>query len=127
MTETLIGFILGHTMHHPVKLESRTTSMLLVSWVENRSAVSNSHTVTLYHTELSSYNTLSTDTTTKNHYRFTALDSCSPYVACVEIAGSHSFTCLSTITGKDCWLDGLANSREWWTAKKKKSQYTKIV
>ncbi|KAE8281605.1 hypothetical protein D5F01_LYC20596 [Larimichthys crocea] len=92
---------IGHTMHHPVKLESRTTSMLLVSWVENRSAVSNSHTVTLYHTELSSYNTLSTDTTTKNHYRFTALDSCSPYVACVEIAGSHSFTCLSTITDPD--------------------------
>ncbi|KAG8005767.1 KRR1 small subunit processome component-like protein, partial [Nibea albiflora] len=92
---------IGHTMRHPVKLESRTTSMLLVSWVENRPAVSNSHTVTLYHTELSSYSTLSTDTTTNNQYRFTALDSCSPYVACVEIAGSHSFTCISTITDPD--------------------------
>lgn len=94
-------------MRFPVKLESRTTSMLLVSWVESHPAASNSHSVTLYHTELDSYNTLSMDTTTRSHYRFTALDSCSPYVACVEIAGTHSFTCLSTVTGMDCWLDGL--------------------
>ncbi|CAK6959968.1 uncharacterized protein LOC122975499 isoform X2 [Scomber scombrus] len=91
----------GYSMRLPVKLESRTPSMLLVSWVESRPAASNSHSVTLYHTELDSYNTLSMDTTTRSHYRFTALDSCSPYVACVEIAGTHSFTCLSTITDPD--------------------------
>ncbi|XP_018552655.1 uromodulin-like 1 [Lates calcarifer] len=91
----------GHTMRLPVKLESRSPSMLLVSWVTNSLAISDSHTVTLYRTELDSYNTLSTDSTINNHYRFTALDSCSPYVACVEIAGTRSFTCLSTITDPD--------------------------
>ncbi|XP_028427026.1 uncharacterized protein LOC114550440 isoform X1 [Perca flavescens] len=92
---------LGHTMHAPVKLESRTPSMLKVSWVENCPAVSNNCTVTLYHTESSSYKPLSMDTTTNNHYHFTALDSCSLYVACVETAATHSFTCLSTITEPD--------------------------
>ncbi|XP_031732724.1 uncharacterized protein LOC116399603 [Anarrhichthys ocellatus] len=93
---------IGHTMRLPVKLESRTPSMLLVSWVENRPAVSSSsHTVTLYYTELGSFNTLSTDFTTNNHYRFTALDACSAYVPCVETAGTRSLTCLSTITDPD--------------------------
>lgn len=80
--------------------------MLLVSWVDSRPAVAISHTVTLYYTELGSYNMLSTDTTTNNHYEFTDLDSCSPYVPCVEIAGTHSFvTCLSTITGMEVgWM-----------------------
>ncbi|XP_056223909.1 uromodulin-like 1 [Seriola aureovittata] len=91
----------GHTMRPRIKLESRSPSMLLVSWVEKSPAISDSHTVTLYHTELHSYNTLSMDSTVLNHYRFTALDSCSPYVACVEIAGTHSFTCLSALTDPD--------------------------
>ncbi|KAM7377904.1 hypothetical protein PAMA_013019 [Pampus argenteus] len=90
----------GHSMRLPVKLASRTPSMLLVTWVKSPD-VSGSHSVTLYHIELGSYNTLSMDTTTRSHYRFTALDSCSLYVACVEIAGTHSFTCLSTITDPD--------------------------
>lgn len=118
ITETPICLIPGHTMRLPVKLESRTSSMLLVSWVENRPAVSISHTVTLYHTELGSYDTLSMDTTTNNNYRFTALDSCSPYVACVEAAGTHSFTCVSTITGMDWWLNWLADIHKWRAAKK---------
>ncbi|XP_054480735.1 uncharacterized protein LOC129112596 [Anoplopoma fimbria] len=93
---------IGHTMRLPVKLESRTTSMLLVSWVENRPAVSSSsHTVTLYYTELGFFNTLSMDTTTNNHYRYTALDACTTYVPCVEAAGTRSLTCLSTITDPD--------------------------
>nr|XP_046235025.1 uncharacterized protein LOC124053678 [Scatophagus argus] len=96
---------IGYTMSFPVKLTSRTSSMLLVSWVESPPAVSNSHATTLYHTELGSYKTLSVDTTTNNHYSFAALDSCSPYVACVEIAGTHSFTCLSTITEPDAPKD----------------------
>lgn len=57
--------------------------------------------MTLYHSQLGSYSTVSTGTTTNSHYSFTALDSCSPYVACVEIAGTHSLTCLSTITGTE--------------------------
>ncbi|KAM6961518.1 uncharacterized protein LKV04_020529 [Tautogolabrus adspersus] len=92
---------IGHTRRLPVKLESRTTSSLIVSWVENGRAVGSSHTVTLYHTELGSYQTLSTDTSTDSNYHFTALHSCSPYVACVDIAGSQSSTCLSTITDPD--------------------------
>ncbi|XP_071330885.1 uncharacterized protein [Trachinotus anak] len=91
----------GHTLRPPIKLESRSPSMLLVSWVDKSPALSDSHTVTLYHSELNSYNTLSMDSTIYNHYRFTALDSCSPYVACVETAGSRSFTCLSALTDPD--------------------------
>ncbi|XP_051810454.1 uncharacterized protein LOC110945865 [Acanthochromis polyacanthus] len=91
----------GHTKRLPLKLESRSPSMLLVSWVENHPNIIRSHTVTLYHIELGSYNTLSMDTTTHNHYRFSALDSCSCYVACVEIEETHSFTCLATITDPD--------------------------
>ncbi|XP_035537038.1 uncharacterized protein LOC118342556 [Morone saxatilis] len=91
----------GHTIRLPVKLESRSPSVLLVSWVGNLPAISSSHTTALYHSKLGSYNTLSMDTTTNNHYRFTSLDSCRPYVACVEIAGTHSFTCLSSITDPD--------------------------
>ncbi|KAI3366496.1 hypothetical protein L3Q82_000629 [Scortum barcoo] len=93
--------IQGHTMRLPVKLESRTPSMLLVSWVEQSPAVSDSYSVTLYHIELDSYNTLILDTTTNSHYSFTALDACSPFVACVESVGTHSLTCLSTITDPD--------------------------
>ncbi|KAF3704883.1 Pancreatic secretory granule membrane major glycoprotein GP2 [Channa argus] len=90
---------IGHSMRLPVELSSRSNSMLLVSWVDNSpAAVIILHTVTLYHSELGSYNRLSTDTTTQNHYRFTALESCSPYVACVEIAGTQSFICLSALT-----------------------------
>ncbi|XP_040886111.1 KRR1 small subunit processome component homolog isoform X2 [Toxotes jaculatrix] len=91
----------GHTVRLPIKLESRSPSMLLVYWVEKSLAIRDSHTVTLYRTELDSYSTLSLDSTVHNHYRFTALDSCSPYVACVEIAGTHSLACLTAITDPD--------------------------
>ena len=100
MAEIPIGLILGHTMRPPIKLQSRSPSMLLVSWVKNPLAVSDGHNITLYQTEVGSYSTLTADTTTNNHYRFRYLDSCSRYVACVEIAGTLSFTCLSTITGR---------------------------
>nr|XP_020505189.1 uncharacterized protein LOC109995715 [Labrus bergylta] len=90
---------IGHTRRLPVRLESRTTSSLMVSWVESSGAVSS--TVTLHHTELDSYQTLSTDTSTDSSYHFTALHSCSPYVACVDVAGSQTSTCLSTFTDPD--------------------------
>ncbi|XP_068443137.1 uncharacterized protein [Clinocottus analis] len=92
---------IGHTSRLPLKLESRSPSMLLVSWPERGLAVGSRHQVTLYYTELGSFNTLSTDTTTNNHYRFTALAACSSYVPCVEIAGTRSLTCISTITDPD--------------------------
>ncbi|XP_070710346.1 uncharacterized protein [Pempheris klunzingeri] len=92
---------IGHTSRLPVKLETRSPSMLLVSWVANRPAIGSRHAVSLYHSELGSYKTLRVDTTTRSHYRFTALESCSPYVACVAIVGTRSFTCLSSITDPD--------------------------
>ncbi|CAJ1055608.1 uncharacterized protein LOC117805478 [Xyrichtys novacula] len=92
---------MGHTWRHPIKLESRTPSSLLVSWVENSRADSDSHTVTLYHTDQGYYKALSMSSTTNNNYNFTALNSCSPYEACVETAGTRSFTCLSAITDPD--------------------------
>ncbi|KAM8910549.1 uncharacterized protein AB9W97_006875 [Spinachia spinachia] len=95
---------IGHTKRLPVELESRSPSMLLVSWGENRPAFSSSHTVTLYYVELGSFNALGTDTminTTNDHYRFTALNACSAYVPCVETEGTHSLICISTITDPD--------------------------
>ncbi|XP_047431511.1 uncharacterized protein LOC125000160 [Mugil cephalus] len=92
---------LGHSTRLPVKLESRRPTTLLVSWVPNLPDVFSTHSVTLYHVELDSYNTHSTDTTSHSHYRFSALESCSPYVACVEIADTQSFTCIATITDPD--------------------------
>ncbi|XP_034721257.1 uncharacterized protein LOC117939989 [Etheostoma cragini] len=91
----------GYTMRLPVKLESRTTSELQVSWVDPHPAVSRSHTMTLYNTDMGSYKTLSMDSPTSGLYHFTALDSCSCYAACVEPAATHTFTCLSTITDPD--------------------------
>ncbi|XP_041637324.1 uncharacterized protein LOC121505835 [Cheilinus undulatus] len=92
---------IGHTRRLPLKLASRTPSSLDVSWVESQQGFGSSHTLTLYHTEQGSYKILSTDMTTSSNYHFTALDSCSLYMACVEITGTQSFTCLSTITDPD--------------------------
>ncbi|XP_023205701.1 uncharacterized protein LOC111611806 isoform X1 [Xiphophorus maculatus] len=91
----------GHTLRFPIKLESRSPFMLLVSWLVNSPEDVSSHTVTLYHTEMGSYNPFFEDNTTLDHYRFTALDSCTRYVVCVELAHTYSFTCLSTISDPD--------------------------
>ncbi|KAJ8007271.1 hypothetical protein DPEC_G00115810 [Dallia pectoralis] len=94
--------MLGHTARHPLKLESRTTFMLLVSWKNVLppavAGPAHSHSVSLYQSEMKAYVALGVDSTRSNHYRFTALESCTPYVACVKIDGSHSVTCISTIT-----------------------------
>ncbi|XP_024857903.1 uncharacterized protein LOC108249374 [Kryptolebias marmoratus] len=88
----------GHTFRFPIKLESRSTSALLVSWVDTSPDEPHFRSVTLFHRELGSYSPLAADSTTLKHHRFTALQACSSYVVCVETAGSHSFSCLSTIT-----------------------------
>lgn len=105
MTETTNGLVPGYTRRLPVSLQHRTPSTLLVSWAEE--AVSSSHTTIMYQSRQGSYSTLSMDTTTSNHYSFTGLDACSPYVACVNIAGTNSLTCLSAFTGMERELTGL--------------------
>lgn len=107
MTKTTIGLVPGYTRRLPVSLQYRTPSTLLVSWAVEGSAVSSSHSSAMYHSQQGSYSTLSMDTTTSNHYSFTGLDACSPYVACVNIAGTPSLTCLSAITGMELELTGL--------------------
>ncbi|XP_015233908.1 PREDICTED: uncharacterized protein LOC107087068 [Cyprinodon variegatus] len=91
----------GHTTRFPIKLESRSPFMLLVSWMVHSPTVRRPHNVTLFHNEIGSYHPYMEDITTKNQYRFTALDPCNSYMVCVEISNSHSFTCLSTITDPD--------------------------
>nr|XP_019955532.1 PREDICTED: uncharacterized protein LOC109637536 isoform X2 [Paralichthys olivaceus] len=91
----------GHTLRLPVKIESRSSSTLLLSWLENSLHTNNSHVVILYRTDPTSYTIIGMDSTGLDHYHLIALDSCSPYVACVEIAGSESFTCLSALTNPD--------------------------
>lgn len=70
-----------------------------MSWRETLPASRSTHTVSLYGEELGSYNVLGVDAAPRGHYRFTALDPCSPYVACVQAAGSRSVSCLSAMTG----------------------------
>ncbi|CAB1454943.1 unnamed protein product [Pleuronectes platessa] len=91
----------GHTMRLPVKIESKSSTMLLLSWVENGVETNHNHTVTLYRTDPTSYSIIGMDSTELDHYHLIALDSCSPYVACVEIAGSDSFICISALTDPD--------------------------
>lgn len=91
---------IGHTLRFPLKLEGRSPTMFLVSWMEMDPSVLNIYSLTVYHRELGSYNVFTEETTERNHHRFSALDPCSHYLVCVETADSHSFTCLSAITGK---------------------------
>lgn len=79
-----------------VNLESRTPSSLLLSWVQNGA----NSTTTLYHSTTDVYRTSSVYNTTDNKYNFTGLDTCTPYVACVE-RDAALLTCLFTFTGED--------------------------
>lgn len=88
----------GYTARPTVTLQFTSSSMLMVSWIEGGD-LSISRT-TLYQAQLDTYTSLNMDTTTNNHYSFTALESCSSYVACVEIAGTQSLTCLPAVTGQ---------------------------
>ncbi|XP_024117158.2 uncharacterized protein LOC112138760 [Oryzias melastigma] len=91
----------GHTSRFPLKLEGRSPTMLLVSWVEMDPSILNTHSLTVYRRELGSYNVFTEETTDRNHHRFSALEPCSHYLVCVELADSHAFTCLSAITDPD--------------------------
>ena len=117
------SLVLGHTLRLPVQIESRSSSMLLLSWLGNSLQTNDSHTVTLYRTDPTSYAIIGMDSTRLASYQLIALDSCSPYVACVEIAGSVSFTCLTALTGTYwCWFRGhpeRASSHKWHIFKKK--------
>uniref|UniRef100_A0A8C7X6I2 Uncharacterized protein n=1 Tax=Oryzias sinensis TaxID=183150 RepID=A0A8C7X6I2_9TELE len=92
---------IGHTLRFPLKLEGRSPTMFLVSWMEMDPNVLNIYSLTVYHRELGSYNVFTEETTERNHHRLSALDPCSHYLVCVETADSHSFTCLSAITDPD--------------------------
>lgn len=86
----------GYTSRLAVVLQFSSSSMLMVSWTEGDQTISRT---TLYQSQLDTYTDLYMDTTTNNHYSFTALEPCTSYVACVEIAGTQSLTCLPAVTG----------------------------
>lgn len=88
---------LGYTARPTVVLQFSSPSMVTVSWTEGDLTVSRT---TLYQSQLDTYTNLNMDTTTHNHYSFTALEPCSSYVACVEVAGTRSLTCLPAATGE---------------------------
>uniref|UniRef100_A0AAV2J198 Uromodulin-like 1 n=1 Tax=Knipowitschia caucasica TaxID=637954 RepID=A0AAV2J198_KNICA len=94
---------IGYSVRLPVKLESRTKSTLLLSWVlpGPGSAPAQEHSVGLYGSELASFSLQRLENTTASHYRLTALESCSVYVVCVKISRTSSLICLSTITDPD--------------------------
>lgn len=76
--------------------------MLLISWqrASSDSSASPANLVSLYHPDTKAYVLLTSDTTHSKYYRFTGLDSCGPYAACVEREGSHTLTCLYANTGR---------------------------
>lgn len=89
-------------MRLDVTLESRTPSSLLLSWVQK----SANSTTTLYHSTSDVYRALSVYNATDSKYSFTDLDTCTPYVACVERDTALTI-CLFTFTGE---IDTLASS-----------------
>lgn len=113
---------IGYSTRLPVKLESRSSSMLLLSWGGplSPSSPAEAHFVGLYGSELDSISPVSLETTADTHHRFTGLDSCTVYITCVEISGTHSLTCLSTITDPDkprdlevWWLNSSSLALSW--------------
>lgn len=82
-------------MRLDVSLESRTPSSLLLSWVQS----SANSTTTLYHSTSDVYRSFSVNNTADNKYNFTGLDTCTPYVACVE-RDTALLICLFTFTGE---------------------------
>ncbi|XP_028810921.1 uncharacterized protein LOC114765040 [Denticeps clupeoides] len=92
--------LVGKTLPLRLKMESVSSSMLLMSWrTEGIPAPTGSlHNVSLFHQEMGDYVIERTDVTASQQYRFSGLEGCSPYLVCVEIAGWHSVICLSTLT-----------------------------
>ncbi|XP_072309642.1 uncharacterized protein [Eucyclogobius newberryi] len=100
--ETDFFLAIGYSTRLPLRLESRSSSMLLLSWdALTPSAPGQAHSVGLFGLELASFSLRHLETTGAPRHRFTALESCSVYVVCVEISGAGSLTCLATITDPD--------------------------
>ncbi|XP_062374413.1 uncharacterized protein LOC134062432 isoform X2 [Sardina pilchardus] len=99
--------MLGHSTRFPLKLESHSSAMLLVSWRATPDPATplprtlRRSSVSIYHLELGAYTTHSVDTTDARYYRFSSLKGCMPYVACHEMPTRPSVTCLFTITDPD--------------------------
>lgn len=114
---------IGYTSRLPVTLESRSSSMLLLSWktgLLSPNGTGQAHAVELYNTELNSFTPVSLETTADDHHRFTGLDSCTVYVACVEVSGTNSLICLSTLTDPDrpgdvqvWWMNSSSLALSW--------------
>lgn len=99
----------GYTTRLPVRLESWSSSMLLLGWGEKRGgpgvpSISPIHPrVSLYRPLLGSY-TLEHQETARTHqlHQFTDLQPCSQYAACLELQ-ARTRTCISTLTGEKVW------------------------
>ncbi|KAJ8249995.1 hypothetical protein COCON_G00232110 [Conger conger] len=93
---------LGYSRRFPLRQESGAASTLLVAW-SGRSLAAHDppHRVTLYQLEPSGLVPLCNDTTHAPRYRFTGLQGCGSYVACVERARGPSLLCLATLTDPD--------------------------
>ncbi|CAL8324268.1 unnamed protein product [Lota lota] len=95
---------IGYTTRLPVRLESWSSSMLLLSWVERRGGpwapglIPPPPRVSLYRPQLGSLILESQESAQTQHHRFTALEPCSLYTTCLEPPGGVR-TCISTITG----------------------------
>ncbi|CAL8242604.1 unnamed protein product [Merluccius merluccius] len=95
---------IGYTTRHPVHLESWSSSTLLLRWEEQPGGPREPGTppphprVSLYRLQLGSYSLENLESAqTHQHHRFTALEPCSSYTACLE-PPAGTVTCISTLT-----------------------------
>ncbi|XP_061618426.1 uncharacterized protein LOC133472092 isoform X2 [Phyllopteryx taeniolatus] len=111
----------GHSVRYPVKVEARSPTTLLLSWAAGRPAPGGgTHAVALYRSDQGAYRMLSREEVTDSHYRLTSLNSCSPYVVCVDPEANFLITCFSTSTDPDVprdfrvsWWNGSSISLTW--------------
>ncbi|XP_023666752.2 uncharacterized protein [Paramormyrops kingsleyae] len=94
--------VLGSTHRFPLKVVSRSSATLLLSWVADSPLPPDPvHGVSLYRSPPDAQAAKVTYTTRADRYRFTSLDACSNYLGCLELAGSSSVICLKTLTDPD--------------------------
>ncbi|XP_048864455.1 uncharacterized protein LOC125738949 isoform X2 [Brienomyrus brachyistius] len=94
--------VLGSSHRFPLKVESRSSATLLLSWVVDSPLPPDPvHGVSLYRSPPDAQAITVTDTTRAGRYKFTSLDACSNYLGCLELAGSPSVICLKALTDPD--------------------------
>ncbi|XP_077449479.1 uncharacterized protein LOC144068681 isoform X1 [Stigmatopora argus] len=89
----------GHSVRYPIRVLYRSPTAFLLSWSSGRPAfAANSHAVGLYYSDRNAYQLLKREEMENNPHHVTSLESCTPYVVCVDTETDFIVTCLPTLT-----------------------------